>query len=239
MFAPLPVDEQPDVAQIRAYELGRALSGVMAERKPPEWTLALQQAYEAARIAAGIQTVGDQQRAAQAQQEQVVAQQQAAAQEQQGQQDFTAQVGEALQQFSQQVQQVAKVTQQTAAQVEKAQATLDKLGTQTASTVAGIHRELDTVKQMTLSKGNGAPPLTLEVGESVSGAVTPAVAQAVAQVIAPIGDALAQMGAATQQLGQTVDAVRRELGNRPKQFRVVKDKAGRVVGAEAVEPESE
>lgn len=156
MFAPLPVDEQPDVALVRADELGRALCSVKVDRKPPEWRMALVQAYEQARVAAGIQTVADQQRAAQAQAQQ---QQVAAAQQQQaqvGQDTMMSQVGAALKQFGQQIQSIAQATQDTASRLNGVQQTLDQLGTQTGSTVAGIHRELDTVKQAMFGMGSGA-----------------------------------------------------------------------------------
>lgn len=239
LFQPLPVDEQPDVAMIRATELGRSLSEVKAERKPREWVLALVMAYEQARQAAGIQTVGDQRRA---QEQQQMAEQQAQAQaqqQQQGQQDFTQQVGQALEQFGQQLQGVAEVAQQTAARLEETHNTLERLGTQTGASIAGLQRELDTVKQVALAPRENGSPVHLDVGETVGAAVTPAVARVIAEGLAPIGEALAGVGAATQELGQAVADVRQDLAQRPKAFRVVKDKRGKIAGIEAVQPEQE
>jgi len=77
LFAPLPVDEEPQTAALRAYELGRAVAGGRFGRFPPEWQAGLVQAYEVARKAAGQMTLAEQQQA-QAQQQQAGAQQQAA-----------------------------------------------------------------------------------------------------------------------------------------------------------------
>jgi hypothetical protein len=81
LFPPNPADQHPEVAMIRAAELTRALQDVKAERWGPEWMAPLIQAYEAARQAAGIMTVQEQQQAMQAQQE---AEQQALEAERQG-----------------------------------------------------------------------------------------------------------------------------------------------------------
>lgn len=73
IFAPRPPDEEPDVARIRVYELGRAIASTKFNRWPAEWQAGLVQEYERMRAAAGIQTAREaaaaQQQAAQAQQE--------------------------------------------------------------------------------------------------------------------------------------------------------------------------
>jgi hypothetical protein len=54
IFDQRPVDNQPDVAAIRLYELGRAMAGTYFTRWPPEWRQGLfaayQQAYQAAQV---------------------------------------------------------------------------------------------------------------------------------------------------------------------------------------------
>lgn len=80
IFDARPVDDDPLVAKLRAFELGRACAGQRYRSLPPEWQAAISQAYTRSRQMAGIQTIEEQQQAAQAQ-----AQQQA-----QGQQDAEA-----------------------------------------------------------------------------------------------------------------------------------------------------
>ena len=81
IFQPCPVDDQQDIALIRVAELGRAIAGTRYTKWPQPWQQGLQQEYLKARMAAGIQTIAEQQ---QAQQAQAQAQQQA--QQQQAQQ---------------------------------------------------------------------------------------------------------------------------------------------------------
>lgn len=92
IFAPRAVDDDPTVAKLRAYELGRALASQRYERFPPAWRAGLDQAYLHARQMAGIQTVAEQQAAAQAQAE---AQQQAQQQASQQQEAASAKQAEA------------------------------------------------------------------------------------------------------------------------------------------------
>jgi len=73
-FAPIPADEEPQVAQTRWYELSRVMATTAYESADPRWRAGLEQAYRAARQAAGVTTLAEQQQA-QAQQQQ--AQQQA------------------------------------------------------------------------------------------------------------------------------------------------------------------
>lgn len=65
LFDPLPCDQDPTIAKMRAYELGRALAGTDAQKHPPAWRAGLAQAYEQARTAAGLFTVQEQQQAQQ------------------------------------------------------------------------------------------------------------------------------------------------------------------------------
>lgn len=69
IFRPLPADELPDVAIVRMVELGRAMAGTRAQRKPPEWQAGLHMEFERARQAAGIQTAAEQAQMAQQQQQ--------------------------------------------------------------------------------------------------------------------------------------------------------------------------
>ncbi|MCC7053989.1 MAG: hypothetical protein IT355_12065 [Gemmatimonadaceae bacterium] len=63
VFDPLPVDDLPTVAAVRLEELARCMSGTSFTRHPVPWRAAVQQEYERARAAAGIQTVAEQQAA--------------------------------------------------------------------------------------------------------------------------------------------------------------------------------
>lgn len=81
IFAPIPADQDPGAAQIRYHELLRAMSTMRYAGKPLEWRLAFDQAFEAARQAAGVATVAEQQAA---QQQQAQQQAMAAAQPPQG-----------------------------------------------------------------------------------------------------------------------------------------------------------
>jgi hypothetical protein len=87
LFPANPADEAPEVALIRFQELSRAMQDVKADRWGPEWFAALAQAYEAARQAAGVMTVREQQemaaQQAQAEQQAVEAERQAKIQEKQ------------------------------------------------------------------------------------------------------------------------------------------------------------
>lgn len=81
VFAPLPVDDEPTVARLRAYELGRAVAASSPQQFGPEWQQELLRAYQGARVAAGIQTIAEQQAAqAQAMQQQAAQKQQQEAQ---------------------------------------------------------------------------------------------------------------------------------------------------------------
>jgi hypothetical protein len=75
IFMVLPCDQVQHVAQVREYELGRALAGTKFSRQPPPWQAGIVAAYEGARQAAGMFTVAEMQRA-QAQQAQAAQQQQ-------------------------------------------------------------------------------------------------------------------------------------------------------------------
>jgi hypothetical protein len=76
IWARLPVDEQPNVATIRLYELGRAMAGTRYLRWPPPWRQGFDTEYLAMRQAAGVSTVAEQQAAQAAQAAQMQTQQQ-------------------------------------------------------------------------------------------------------------------------------------------------------------------
>lgn len=65
IFQPLPVDDEPQIAALRAFELGRAVSSVRFLKFPPEWQQGLLGEYMRARQAAGIVTIAEQQQAQQ------------------------------------------------------------------------------------------------------------------------------------------------------------------------------
>jgi hypothetical protein len=73
IFAPRPSDDEPEIARVRAFELGRLLASTRFDRWPDVWKRAPLQEYLRMRQAAGIQTVAEQQAAAQ--QQQLMAQQ--------------------------------------------------------------------------------------------------------------------------------------------------------------------
>ena len=65
IFAPLPIDEEPLVAAVRAHELGRAISAASYWKWPAEWQDGIVSEYLKARQAAGIVTIAEQQAAQQ------------------------------------------------------------------------------------------------------------------------------------------------------------------------------
>ena len=67
IFAPRAVDLQQDVAMTRLTEIGRVMATSKYDRFPAPWQKGLELVYEAARQAAGVATVGEQQQAAQQQ----------------------------------------------------------------------------------------------------------------------------------------------------------------------------
>lgn len=73
IWAALPVDDDPTVAPMRAYLLGRAIASDRFTKFPPDWNQPLVAAYQQARQAAGLKNAAeqqqDQQAAAQAQQQ--------------------------------------------------------------------------------------------------------------------------------------------------------------------------
>ena len=79
MFVALPVDEEPQVAAVRAYELGLAIASASYSKFSAEWQNGLVSQYMAMRQAAGIQTIAEGQ---QAEQQAVEDQSSVAAQEQ-------------------------------------------------------------------------------------------------------------------------------------------------------------
>lgn len=69
----LPVDELPEVAQVRVEEFARAMASKKFTTFPPEWQLALVTAFTDARRAAGIATVAEQQMVAEQQHQEELA----------------------------------------------------------------------------------------------------------------------------------------------------------------------
>jgi len=130
MWAPVPADDDPQVAMLRQHELGRLLASTRYSRWPVEWRAPVDAEYLRMRQAAGIQTVADQQAAAQqaqdAQQQQVDVTQQYAAQVQQLQQQIAAlaqqlsslakNLGPAVQE---QIKPIQQALQQVAAEVKQ------------------------------------------------------------------------------------------------------------------------
>lgn len=92
IFAPLPVDDDPQGAPLRYMELAKLQASTAYPKHPPAWRSAVDNALMAARQAAGIVTVAEQQQqmAMQQQQQMAAQQQQQAAQ----QQEAEAQRGE-------------------------------------------------------------------------------------------------------------------------------------------------
>ena len=86
MLQSLPMDLEPEIANLRTFEMGKAMAGTKFSAKPPEWRQGMTETYQFMRQAAGIQTIEEQAQAAQAEQEaqqqEVQAQQQAAQQQQ-------------------------------------------------------------------------------------------------------------------------------------------------------------
>jgi len=67
IWKPIASDDEPAVAKLRHYELVRAMASTKYSRWPEQWQQGLVAEYTRARQAAGIQTVAEQQQAAQAQ----------------------------------------------------------------------------------------------------------------------------------------------------------------------------
>jgi hypothetical protein len=61
IFAPLPVDDEPSVAQVRHDELARCVSGTKFQKWAPEWQQGILAEYDRARKAAGVLTLQEQQ----------------------------------------------------------------------------------------------------------------------------------------------------------------------------------
>jgi len=92
IFAPLPIDGEPEAARIRWLEMSDCMAGASFSAYPDPWKAAYVQAYEMARQAAGVTTLAEQQQmqAQQAQAQQQAAQQQQATQAQAKVQDEEA-----------------------------------------------------------------------------------------------------------------------------------------------------
>ena len=82
IFDDRTVDAEPEVAVLRAEELGNAMASTRYGRWPEWWQMGLTQAYDLARQAAGIVTIAEQQQAAQQEADQAAQQEEAARQQQ-------------------------------------------------------------------------------------------------------------------------------------------------------------
>lgn len=67
----LPIDDEPDLARVRHYQIRRVLNRVVFTKKPPQWQQYLLDEYQHMRQAAGVMTLQEQ---AQAQQQQAMQQ---------------------------------------------------------------------------------------------------------------------------------------------------------------------
>jgi hypothetical protein len=105
VFVMSPVHDEQPVAMIRHNELARAVAEVEFYAHPPGWVNALQQTYLHARMAAGVQTVAEQQQAAAAQ---------AQAQQQQQTQDQEKKSSERKESHAQNMERDAAKSQQAA-----------------------------------------------------------------------------------------------------------------------------
>lgn len=54
IWAPVPADTEPAIAQLRTYELGRAMASTKFQKHPPQWQAGMIQAYQQARQATGV-----------------------------------------------------------------------------------------------------------------------------------------------------------------------------------------
>lgn len=233
IFAPGPTDDEPTVARLRAYELGRAIASTRYSRWPAAWQQAIAIEYIRMRQAAGIQTVAE---AAAAQQQQVQQQQgnamQLEAQKQQGEMavkgvgDQQQEVVTAIQTLQQQVAETQQQVQTVAAEVPSL---VDQAVAPVAQAVQTVSAEVQTLAE---AQGQGAQQLAL-VGQNVADALDEqeeTLQTELAQNKAALGGeqatVLAQLGSAVQQLTE-----------RPKVFRVIRDKKGKLVGVEAVSAE--
>lgn len=63
IFAPMPNDQDPEIAKTRWREISRTICSTKHEKFPKAWRAGLEQLYEVTRIAAGMGTVADAQKA--------------------------------------------------------------------------------------------------------------------------------------------------------------------------------
>jgi len=240
IFAPVPADDEPAVARLRAYELGRAIASTRFGRWPAPWQQAIADEYIRMRQAAGIQTVAEQQAAAQqqldAQNQQAMVAEQAKDQTAQQQQKLVAEI--------QAIQQQIKATQQQLAQLRKAIEPAIK------EAVAPIAEAVETVsgevQELAKAQGQGAEQLA-KVGQNVADALDEqeeelrgkleAQQEKLEERVLRLAETL-KPGANTVNLppgeehatalSQLADAVEK-LANRPTSFKVVKREGGKVI----------
>ena len=231
IFQSVPVDEQPNVANIRAYELGRAIASTNFQRWPPPWQQPLVAEYDHMRQMAGIQTVRDQQQAAQQQQQAQQQAQQQQMQAQQGQEQAKGQIEMQKAQLVAQTQLALKNADigstERAQQAQLAQkAGQDQQVQQMAAThqegmAALIERVAENLKPQPL------PPISVQVpGQEAQTQVLSQVAETMQQV----AEAVSQVGEGTAQLAGVVSQL-----TKPKKLVVKRNKQGKMTGVEPVE----
>lgn len=222
IFQPLPVDEEPRVALIRAYECGRVMAGTKFGSFPDPWKVGLVQIYQAARQAAGISTAAEQAQNAQAAQQAAQQAEEAKRQHEAGlkQQELgVKQQGERLKLSAHD----AKVQ----ADLRKAELAAQAQVETERVRVAGQAELIREQAGLAAAQRPDFGPLVQQLGqrEPLTVHIPPAdqvIAQAVGNALTPI----------TQELTQLRDAMR-TIGQRPSSFRVVRDTRGKVQGVSA------
>jgi len=239
IFDERPVDQQPDVAMVRTDELGRTLSGARYEEMPPEWQEALALAYEAARIAAGIQTVAEQQQAAQAQQqaqEQAVAQQQQQAEAQaETERTAKAQEMEASQALEQQKLDVERqkvgtdLEGQLQGVVQQVQELVTSQTHQHQQDIAKVQSGFEVLKAQSQAKIEQAKREMLEREAPAPPAPTTITVQPPQQTTDALQALLEAQTALSEAVAQLTD-------ERPEAVKIQTDKSGKITGATFVRP---
>lgn len=210
LWAPVAADDQPDVAAIRAYELGRLMASLRWARHPEPWQAPALAEYHRMRQAAGLYTLAEQQQAQQ--QQQVVQQQQVQAQQlQQG-------VARAIQQVQAQLDALGQAVKQAPKEQQAA------LETRLAKERKDVEGLLLKTAQLLKPEPAAAPaPLTIQVPELETQG------NAVAAALAEFGK---RQEGLTRELGaavMTLQAAVKELAARPTSFALTKTGKGYTV----------
>lgn len=147
MWAPVPADDDPQVAMLRQHELGRLTASSRYSRWPVEWRAPVDAEYLRMRAAAGIQTASDVQAAQQA----PIDAQNNMAQATQQYTDQAAQLGQAVQALQQQMDQLVKefgpATEQALEPLQAEMKQLEKAVKELASGQADGTKDLVMVAQ--------------------------------------------------------------------------------------------